>query len=84
MGNKVFIGGLSYSTTEKSLLDLLSTCGHVVSIRIVLDHETGKSKGFGFATFSKPEEVALAIEKLNGQQLDNRRIGVKEYIKKQD
>jgi len=82
MENKVFIGGLNYDTTEKSLLDALSIYGHVVSIRIVLDHSTGKSKGFGFATFYTQDGAREAIEKFNGAVLGGRRIGVKSYIDK--
>lgn len=76
MKNRIFIGGLSFSTTESSLRDKLSEYGQVISIRIVRDHETGKSKGFGFATFDDEEGAALAIEKLDNTILDDRRIGV--------
>lgn len=80
MKNKVFIGGLNFNTTEKMLYEELSKFGKVVSLRIVTHTETGKSKGFGFATFSTEEETKKAIEGLNNQVFDGRRIGVKEAI----
>lgn len=82
MRSKVFIGGLNYRTTEKTLLDFLSGVGHVTSICIITDKETGKSKGFGFATFESKEDADKAIASLNGATLDERRIGIKEYIEK--
>lgn len=82
MGKKIFIGGLNYKTTETSLLKHLSVYGHVTSIRIITDRETGQSKGFGFATFDSDVEADAAILALNGQEFDGRRIGVKVYIEK--
>jgi len=80
--NKLFIGGLNYSTTEKILLDTLQQFGKVISLRIVADKETGKSKGYGFATFDTYESVQKAIAALDNQVLDGRRIWVKESIEK--
>jgi RNA recognition motif-containing protein len=83
MGKKVFIGGLSYQTSEQSLLEHLQKVGHVTSIRIITERETGKSKGFGFATFGDDASAQAAIETLNGQEFEGRHIGVKPYIEKQ-
>ena len=82
MKNKVFVGGLNYQTTEKSLFDELSKYGKVISIRIVTDKDSGRSKGFGFATFETDEEASKAIEGLNNQMFEGRRIGVKPNIEK--
>ena len=82
MKNKVFIGGLNYQTTEIALFDELSKYGKVISIRIVTDRETGKSKGFGFAAFETEESATKAIEGLNNQMFEGRRIGVKPNIDK--
>ena len=82
MNNKIFVGGLNYNTTEVSLRAALEVFGKVLSIRIVTDFETGKSKGFGFVTFEKPEAAQKAIENLNNQIFDGRRIGVKPAIDK--
>ena len=80
--NKVFIGGLSYDTTEQVLLEGLRKYGDVISIRIVTDRETGVSKGFGFATFKTDDEARKAIEGMSNTIFDGRRIGVKEAIDK--
>ena len=82
MNNKIFVGGLNYNTTEVSLRAALEVFGKVLSIRIVTDFETGRSKGFGFVTFEKPEAAEKAIENLNNQIFDGRRIGVKPAIDK--
>jgi RNA recognition motif-containing protein len=79
---KIFIGGLNYSTTEKILLSELEKFGRVLSCRIIVDRDSGKSKGYGFATFSNRYEALAAIEGLNNQMLDGRRVGVKESIEK--
>jgi cold-inducible RNA-binding protein len=82
VNNKVFIGGLNYSTTEQTLMQELSKYGTVVAIRIVTDRETGRSKGFGFATFDSAESAKKAIEALDNTIFDGRRIGVKESIER--
>jgi len=83
MGNKIFIGGLNYATTEQALLSELKKYGEVLSIRIVTDKETGKSKGFGFATLKSIEQVGLVINGMNNTIFEGRRVGVKEAIEKQ-
>lgn len=82
MKTKVFIGGLNFNTSEKMLMEKLSEYGHVVSLRIVTHPETGVSKGFGFATFADNAGASQAIEQLNNQVFDGRRIGVKEAIER--
>lgn len=82
MENKVFIGGLCYSTNETELLTLMEKFGHVTSIRIVVDIATGKSKGFGFVTFEKQKEAEDAITALNNTMFKERMVGVKKYLPK--
>lgn len=82
MGTKIFIGGLNYLTDEKRLMSELEKFGRVLSVRIIIDKESGKSKGYGFATFETQQEAQLAIDSLNNQLLDGRRVGVKEAIEK--
>jgi len=77
MNTKIFVGGLSFSTTENSLEKELRKHGNVLSIRIVTCAESGKSKGYGFVSFELPEEADKAIEALNNQIFEDRRIGVK-------
>ena len=82
MKNKIFIGGLSYDTSEDMLKAELDKCGKVISIRIVTDSKTGKSKGFGFATFENEEQAKNAIQMFDNTILHGRRIGVKEAIER--
>lgn len=78
MSNKLYIGNLSYNTTQNGLQDLFSQAGKVVSASIITDRRTGRSKGFGFVEMSTPEEAQKAIETLNGKELDGRNIRVDE------
>ena len=78
MGNKLFVGGISWDTTEDSLRALFSQMGTVTSVAIITDKFTGKSKGFGFVEMSTPEEAQKAMTELNGKELDGRAIAVSE------
>lgn len=74
--NKVFVGSLSWNTSEKELTDLFSQVGEIVEAKVITDRETGRSRGFGFVTFSGPEEANNAVERFNGVELDGRNINV--------
>lgn len=76
MKNKLFIGGLSWDTTEESLKEFFASAGTVEEASIIFDRVTNRSKGFGFVTMSSEEEAKAAIEKLDGQELDGRTIKV--------
>ena len=78
MNNKLFVGGLSWDTTEESLRAFFAAVGTVVSAVIITDRYSGKSKGFGFVEMSTPEEAEKAKQELNGQALDGRTITVSE------
>lgn len=78
MAAKLFIGSLSWDTTDQSLKDFFSQAGTVVSAQVIMDKYTGKSRGFGFVEMSSDAEAAEAITKLNGQTLDGRAIVVNE------
>jgi len=78
MNSKLYVGNLSYSTTENGLKDLFTQAGTVKSTSIITDRRTGRSKGFGFVEMSSPEEAQKAIETLNGKELDGRNIRVDE------
>lgn len=78
MAKKLFIGSLSWDTTDDQLKELFSTVGAVVSATVIIDRETGKSKGFGFVEMSSEQEAQAAIQGLNGKFLDNREIVVTE------
>jgi cold-inducible RNA-binding protein len=78
MSNKLFVGGISWDSTEDSLKNFFAQAGNVVSATIITDKYSGRSKGFGFVEMSNPEEAQKAIDTLNGQSLDGRAITVSE------
>ena len=78
MGNKLFVGNLSFSTTNESLSETFSKHGTVESAKIIMDRDTGRSKGFGFVEMSTDEEAANAIAKCNGFSVDGRAMSVSE------
>jgi len=78
MTNKLYVGSLSFDTTEDSLKDLFSEAGTVNSASIIMDKFSGRSKGFGFVEMSTEDEAKKAIEMLNGKELDGRTIVVDE------
>ena len=74
--SKVYVGNLSYRTTEDELMSKFSEFGGVSDVKIIMDRETGRSKGFGFITFESPEGAKGAIEALDGQDFGGRNIRV--------
>jgi RNA recognition motif-containing protein len=78
MGTKVFVGGLAWATTSEGLKAAFDACGSIVEAKVVSDRETGRSRGFGFVTFSDDAGCRKAIETMNGQTLDGRQIRVNE------
>lgn len=78
MAKKLYVGGLSYDTTEETLKDLFAQTGTVESATIIIDRMSGRSKGFGFVEMASEEEAQKAIETLNGKELDGRNIIVNE------
>src|SRR3989338_2045838 len=78
MAQKLFVGGLSWGTTEDALRDFFSQVGTVVSATIIKDKFTEKSRGFGFVEMETDEGSKAAIDQLNGQMLDGRPLTVNE------
>ena len=78
MAAKLFVGSLSWDTTDESLNAFFATAGTVVSATVIKDKFSGRSRGFGFVEMSSDEEAKKAIETLNGQTLDGRAIVVNE------
>jgi len=76
--NKLYVGGLPYSTTDHQLEEVFSAHGTVESARVVSDKFTGKSRGFGFVEMSSQDEAQRAIQALNESQLDGRSLTVNE------
>ncbi len=78
MGNKLFIGGIAWKTTEDALKEAFAAAGTVESATIITDRMSGRSKGFGFVEMSTEEEAQAAIEMWNNKELDGRSIVVNE------
>ena len=78
MAQKLFVGGLPFSTSNEQLRDLFAEVGEVASATVVTDRDTGRSKGFGFVEMSSPAEAQAAIEGMNGQQHGGRGLVVNE------
>ncbi len=77
---KLFVGGLSWDTTDATLGAFFASAGTVASANVIIDRYTGKSKGFGFVEMSTEDEAAKAQQELNGQSLDGRSIAVSEAL----
>ncbi len=78
MGKKLYVGNLPYSATDQILSDTFAQCGTVESARIIIDRDTGRSKGFGFVEMSTEAEAADGIAKFNGADYDGRALTVNE------
>lgn len=78
MGKKLYVGNLSYQMTDSGLQDAFSAFGTVESAKVIMDRDSGRSKGFGFVEMGSDAEAQAAIEKLNGQVLDGRPLTVNE------
>jgi len=78
MAKKLYVGGLSYDTTEDSLKDAFAKAGTVESAVIITDKMSGRSKGFGFVEFSSDEDAQKAIEMWNGKEFEGRSLTVNE------
>ena len=76
MSNKLFVGNLSFETTENDLQDAFAAHGTVTETNLMMDRTTGRPRGFGFITMSSPEEAQKAIAALNGSQLGGRALTV--------
>ena len=75
---KLYVGNLSFQTSETELNELFSSNGTVESCRIITDRDTGRSRGFGFVEMSSKAEGQAAIEQLSGRELDGRALTVNE------
>lgn len=84
MAQKLFVGGLAFSTTTEGLQDFFAQAGDVVSAAVVTDRDTGRSRGFGFVEMTTPEAAQRAVADLNGRELDGRSLRVEVSKPKQD
>jgi RNA recognition motif-containing protein len=78
MGKKLYVGNLPFSATDQILADTFAQCGTVESAKIIMDRDSGRSKGFGFVEMSTDAEAALVISKFNGADYDGRAMTVNE------
>ncbi len=78
MGKRLFVGSLPYKLTEDEMKDFFAQVGEVVSVRIITDRDTGRSKGFGFVEMAEDSAGDAAIADLNGKELLGRPITVSE------
>jgi RNA recognition motif-containing protein len=78
MSKKLFVGGISWNTSEAGLREAFERFGEVVEATIVVDRDTGRSRGFGFVVFAADGDALKAVEALNGTELDGRPIRVDE------
>jgi cold-inducible RNA-binding protein len=78
MAAKLFVGSLSYTTTDDSLQAFFAAAGQVVSAKVIMDRDSGRSKGFGFVEMASDEDAKAAIAQLDGKELDGRKIAVNE------
>ena len=82
MGNKLFIGGLSWNTGDNELRDAFEKFGAVDDVKVITDRDTGRSRGFGFVTFTNGDDAMKAISEMDGTELDGRNIKVNEAQEK--
>jgi cold-inducible RNA-binding protein len=78
MATKLFVGSLPWSVNDQELEDVFKSYGTILSAKVIMDRESGRSKGFGFVEFEDDNAAKAAIEKLNGSDLQGRTIVVSE------
>jgi len=78
MSNKLYIGGLSWDTSEERLRETFAEYGEVIEAKVIVDRYSGRSRGFGFVTFANNDDAQNAIAKMDGTVLDGRTVAVNE------
>ena len=84
MNSKLYVGNMSFKTTEADLRNAFGQFGAVTDVYIATDRETGRPRGFAFVTFATAEEAKAAVEKMNGADLDGRALNVNEAKPKEE
>lgn len=84
MNSQLYVGNISFTTTEEDLRDFFGAAGAVSSAKIIIDRETGKSRGFGFVEMSNADEAQAAVDQLNGKDLNGRQLRVNIAQEKQN
>ncbi|HVY30933.1 MAG TPA: RNA-binding protein [Polyangiaceae bacterium] len=83
MGNRLYVGNLSFSATDQTLREAFAAHGDVTDVHVVVDRMTGQSRGFGFVTMGSQNEANAAMEAMNGADLDGRSLKVNEAEERQ-
>jgi RNA recognition motif-containing protein len=78
MGKKLYVGNLTYAVTDSTLEQMFAAHGTVQSAQVIMDRDTGRSKGFGFVEMSSDQEAQAAIAALNGKEIEGRSLTVNE------
>src|SRR6202043_3291584 len=84
MGKKLYVGNLTYGVTDSTLEQLFAPHGTVESAQVIMDRDTGRSKGFGFVEMKTDQEAQAAIAALNGKEVDGRSLTVNEAKPRED
>ena len=84
MNTRLYVGNLSFHTSEDDLQQAFAQCGEVVDLKIIQDRETGRSRGFGFVTMGNADEAKKAIQALDGSDMDGRALRVNEAEERRD
>ena len=84
MGKKLYVGNLDYGVTDSALEQLFAQYGTVESAQVIMDRDTGQSKGFGFVEMKTDQEAQAAIAALNGKEVDGRSLTVNEARPRED
>jgi RNA recognition motif-containing protein len=84
MGKKLYVGNLTYGVTDSTLEQMFAPHGTVQSAQVIMDRDTGRSKGFGFVEMGSDQEAQAAIAALNGQQVEGRSLTVNEAKPRED
>jgi RNA recognition motif-containing protein len=82
MAKKLFVGGLSWDTTDDGLRQAFASFGEITEAKVITDRDTGRSRGFGFVTFTQDEDAKKAISQMDGTSLDGKTIKVNEAQEK--
>src|SRR5436305_7024299 len=84
MGRKLYVGNLAYSVTDATLEQMFAPHGTVQASQVIMDRDTGRSKGFGFVEMGSDQEAQAAIQALNGSEVQGRRLTVNEAKPRED
>jgi RNA recognition motif-containing protein len=82
MGNRLFVGNLGFDTTDETLRQAFAELGEVTECKVIVDRDSGRSRGFGFVTMATDEQAQQAISQMDGRMLDGRQVRVNEAVER--